>query len=142
MNGHHFNTTVSNPDLPVVIHTQSHQIPFQECWYVSVIYKLPNSNLTTFTASLKQRTNSSYNHVTPLDSTYIKPHPHSTLPPTALTIPCESFLFYCWSKRLPSSFPTINSAGPMMQISSLGKCHSVFQSYLLSNQYHHHLPIR
>ena len=27
MNGHRFTTTVSNPDLPVAIHTQSHQIP-------------------------------------------------------------------------------------------------------------------
>ena len=43
MNGHRFTTTVSNQDLPVVIHTQSHQIPFQECWSVSVIHKLPDS---------------------------------------------------------------------------------------------------
>ena len=43
MNGHCFTTTVSNPDLPVAIHTQSHQIPFQECWSVRVIHKLPNS---------------------------------------------------------------------------------------------------
>ena len=41
MNGHRFTTTVSNPDLPVAIHTQFHQIPFQECWSVSVIHKLP-----------------------------------------------------------------------------------------------------
>ena len=31
-----------NPDLPVPIHTQPHQIPFQECWSVSVIHKLPD----------------------------------------------------------------------------------------------------
>ena len=43
MNVHRFTTTVSNPDLPVAIHTQSHQIPFQECWSVSVIHKLPDS---------------------------------------------------------------------------------------------------
>ena len=36
-------TMVSNPDLPVAIHTQSHQIPFQECWSVSIIHKLPDS---------------------------------------------------------------------------------------------------
>ena len=43
MNGHQFTTTVSNSDLPVSIHTQFHQIPFQECWSVSVIHKLPDS---------------------------------------------------------------------------------------------------
>ena len=43
MNGHRFTTTVSNPDLPVAIHTKSHQIPFQKCWSVSVIHKLPDS---------------------------------------------------------------------------------------------------
>ena len=43
MNGHRFITTVSNPDLPVAIHIQSHRISFQECWSVSVILKLPNS---------------------------------------------------------------------------------------------------
>ena len=42
MNGHQFITTVSNPDLPVAINTQSHQIPFQECWSVSVMHKLPD----------------------------------------------------------------------------------------------------
>ena len=43
MNGHRFTTTVSNPDLPVAIHTQSHQITFQDCWSVSIIHKLPDS---------------------------------------------------------------------------------------------------
>ena len=43
MNGHRFTTMISNPDLPVAIHTQSHQIPFQECWSVSVIHNLPDS---------------------------------------------------------------------------------------------------
>ena len=43
MNGHRFTTMVSNPDLPVAIHAQSHQTPFQECWSVSVIHKLPDS---------------------------------------------------------------------------------------------------
>ena len=43
MNGHCFTTTVSNPALPVAIHTQSHQIPFQDCWSVSNIHKLPDS---------------------------------------------------------------------------------------------------
>ena len=40
---HQFTTTVLNPHLPVAIHTQSYQIPFQECWSVSVIHKLPDS---------------------------------------------------------------------------------------------------
>ena len=43
MNGHWFTTMVSNPDLPVAIHTQSHQIPFQEYWSVCVIHKLSDS---------------------------------------------------------------------------------------------------
>ena len=29
--------------MEVAIHTQSHQIPFQKCWSVSVIHKLPDS---------------------------------------------------------------------------------------------------
>ena len=43
MNGCQFTTTVSNPDLPVAIYTKSHQIPFQKCWSVSIIHKLPDS---------------------------------------------------------------------------------------------------
>ena len=43
MNSHQFTTTALNPDLPVAIHIQSHQIPFQECWSVGVIHKLPDS---------------------------------------------------------------------------------------------------
>ena len=43
MNGQCFTTTASNSELPVTIYTQSHQIPFQEYWSVSVIHKLPNS---------------------------------------------------------------------------------------------------
>ena len=80
MNGHCFTTTVSNPDLPVAIHTQSHQIPFQEYWSVSVIHKLPESTLTTFAANLKQHTNSSFNHITRSDSTSVNPSP--SIPPS------------------------------------------------------------
>ena len=40
---HAVSATVLNPDLPVAIHTQSHHIPFQDCWSVSVIHKLPDS---------------------------------------------------------------------------------------------------
>ena len=27
----------------VAIHTQAHQIPFQDCWSLSIIHKLPDS---------------------------------------------------------------------------------------------------
>ena len=40
VNGHFSTYTVTNSDLPVPIHTQSPQIPFQECWSVRVIHKL------------------------------------------------------------------------------------------------------
>ena len=40
VNGHRFTCTVVNFDLPVPIHTQTHQLPFQECWSVRVIYEL------------------------------------------------------------------------------------------------------
>ena len=77
MNGYRFTTTVSNTltDQPVAIHTQSHQIPFQECWSVSIIHKLPNSTPTTSATNLKLHTNSSSNHDTPQDSTFVNPHP-------------------------------------------------------------------
>ena len=42
VNGHRSPCTVVNSDLPVPIHTQSHQLPFQECWPVRVIHKLPD----------------------------------------------------------------------------------------------------
>ena len=96
MNGHRYTTTVSNPDLPVAIHTQSHQIPFQECWSVSAIYKLADSTLTTFAANLTLHINTSSNHDTPPDSTSV--NPHSTLALAALTISSQSLLFYCWGK--------------------------------------------
>ena len=43
VNGHRSTCTVTNSDLPVPIHTQSHQLPFQECWSVRVIHKLPDT---------------------------------------------------------------------------------------------------
>jgi hypothetical protein len=30
-------------DLPVSMHIQYHQLPFQECWSVCVIHKLPDA---------------------------------------------------------------------------------------------------
>ena len=96
MNGHRFTTMVSNPDLPVVIHTQSHQIPFQECWFVSVIpytnYLTPPQ--TTSTANLKLHTNLSSNPDTPLVSTSVNP-PHSTLTLAALKVSLQPTVFYC-----------------------------------------------
>ena len=43
VNGHCCTCTFVNSDLPVPIHTQSHQLPFQECWSVRVIHKLPDT---------------------------------------------------------------------------------------------------
>ena len=43
VNGHCSTCTVANSDLPVPIHTQSHQLPFQECLSVRVIHKLPDT---------------------------------------------------------------------------------------------------
>ena len=34
---------VVNSDLPVPIHNQSHQLPFQECWSVRIIHKFPKA---------------------------------------------------------------------------------------------------
>ena len=34
---------VVNSDLLVPIHTQSHQLPFQECWSIHIIHKLPDT---------------------------------------------------------------------------------------------------
>ena len=57
MNGHRFTTRVSNPGLPVTIHTHFHQIPFQDCWSVSSsIHRLPDSTLTTFAVNWKLHT--------------------------------------------------------------------------------------
>ena len=43
MNGHFFTAIVSNPGLLVAVHTQSHQIPFQDCWSIIIIHKPPYS---------------------------------------------------------------------------------------------------
>ena len=43
VNRQHSTCTVMNSDLQVPIHTQSHQLPFQECWSVRVIHKLPDA---------------------------------------------------------------------------------------------------
>ena len=84
MNGHWFTTTVSSPDLPVAIHTQSHQIHFQECRSVSVIHKLPDSILdhihcqfqTPYQLVLQSR------HTPALNIHQPSPPPTSTLAPS------------------------------------------------------------
>ena len=48
-------------DLMVFIHTQSHQFPFQECWSVRIIHKLPDATLTMSAANLKQHINLYFN---------------------------------------------------------------------------------
>ena len=82
MNGYHFTTTVSNPDLSVSNPTKS--LSRNAGLLVSYI-NCQTPPLTTFAASLKQHTNLSSNHVTPLVSTSVNP-PSSTLAPAALTI--------------------------------------------------------
>ena len=83
MNGHRFTTTVSNPDLPVGIHTQSHQILFQECWSVSVIHKLPDSTPD----HIRRQFETAYQLVLqsrhPLVSTSVNPQ-NSALAPVAI----------------------------------------------------------
>ena len=53
VNRHRSTCMVVNSDLPVPIHTQSHQLPFQECWSVHIIHKLPNATLTPSAANTK-----------------------------------------------------------------------------------------
>ena len=83
MNGHRFTTTVSNPDLPVAIHTQSHQIPFQECCLLVSYTNYLTPPQTTSSGNLKLHTNLSSNPDTPPVSISVN-HPHSTLAPAAL----------------------------------------------------------
>ena len=61
INGQWSTCTVVNSNLPVPIHTQSHQLPFQECWSILVIHKLPDAIPTMSTANLKQHTNLYFN---------------------------------------------------------------------------------
>ena len=55
VSGHQSTSMVIN--LPVPIHTQSHQLPFQECWSVSVIHKLLDATPTISATNLKQHVN-------------------------------------------------------------------------------------
>ena len=57
VNGHHSTCTVANFELPVPIHAQSHQLPFQECWSIHVIHKLPDITPTMSATNIKRRIN-------------------------------------------------------------------------------------
>ena len=43
MNGRWSICGIMNSDLQVSTHTKSHQFPFQECWSIHVIFKLPDA---------------------------------------------------------------------------------------------------
>ena len=49
-----YTCTVMKSDLPVPNHTQSHQLPFQECWSICVIHKLPDTTPTTSATNMKR----------------------------------------------------------------------------------------
>jgi hypothetical protein len=57
VNGHHSSCMVTNSDLLVPIHTLSHQLPFQECWSVRIIHKLPDTTPITSVANMKRHIN-------------------------------------------------------------------------------------
>ena len=84
MNGYWFTTMVSNPDLPVAIHTRSHQIPFQKCWSISVIHKLPDSTPRPHPPSVWNCIPTCPPITTHPRSQYPLTPPHSTLTSAAL----------------------------------------------------------
>ena len=94
-------TDRSNPDLPVVIHIQSHHIRFQGCWSVSGIHKLPYSTPdhicrqfeTAFQLILQWRHTPRLNPRLPpsVNSTYGFLSVFSTLPLKKATVSVESF---------------------------------------------------
>ena len=43
--------TILNSDLPVTIHIESHQLPFQKCWSICIINKLPDATPTVFSTN-------------------------------------------------------------------------------------------
>ena len=131
MNGHRFTTTSLDTDLPVAIYTQSHQIPFQECWTVSVIHKLPNSTPDHICCQF-ETANQLVLQSRHIHSLNINQPPSPTLAPAALTIFVS--LFYSillkkatvFSLKLLLHFLTIKSLWARRRDSScLGKCHSV-----------------
>ena len=122
MNGHHFTTTVLNPDLPVAVDAQSHQISFQECWPDTT----PDHIHHQFEAAYQSHPSNTSHPRTQHPLTIL----YSTLALAALTISCQAFLFYywrrsqCWLKASPP-FKYHPSADPTTWTSCLGKCCSV-----------------
>ena len=89
MNGHCFTTTVSNPDLPVAIHTNPIRSLSKNAG-LFVSYTPPWPHLTR-----------TFHPITSHPQTQqLLTSPISTHAPAALTIFRQSFLFYCW-KRPP-----------------------------------------
>ena len=78
MNGHHFTTTVSNPDLPVAITPNPTRSLSRNAGLLVSYTNSQTPPLTAFASNLKQHINSSSNHVTPLISTSVNP----PLPPS------------------------------------------------------------
>jgi hypothetical protein len=86
VDGHRFTCMVVNVDLPVPIHTQFHQLPFQECWGLSVSFA--NSwmpSLTMSAANLKCHINLYFNLTVPryqyLINSLSLPQPYFPFPP-------------------------------------------------------------
>ena len=115
-------TTISNP---VEIHTQSHQIPFQNsCLCHSQTARFhPWPHSPPIWKCIPTGPPIISHHQT---SHLLTPLPSSIPAPVALMIFCQSYLLYCWRRpqcRLKSSLPfqvyQLLSAGPMMLISCL-----------------------
>ena len=70
VNGQWYTCRVVNSGLPVSIHTQSHHIPFQECWFIHVIHKLPDVTPNMSAANLKWHINLYFNPVSLPVSTF------------------------------------------------------------------------
>ena len=93
VNGHWSTCMVVNSDLPVLIHTQSRQLPFQECWSIRIIHKLPDATLTMSTTNLKRHINlfnpnsSQYQH---LVTSLGLPYPY--FPFSALAAPANTLV--------------------------------------------------
>ena len=138
MKGHHFTSTVSNPDLPAACHSHNPTRSLSRNAGLLVSYtNCQTPLLTTFATNLKQHTNLSSNRVRPPDSSSVNPslfHPrpsgtynlfnlfYSTAEEGHIAGPKASLLFPIY----------LLSAGPTMQTSCLGNCCSVSPSYSLS----------
>ena len=93
VNEHHSTCTVVNSDLSAPIHTQSHQLSFQECWSIHIIHKLPD---TMSAANLNGHINLYFNPDSLLLSTSCNltrsPPPLLPLPFSALVAPANTLV--------------------------------------------------